>query len=274
MEIDEKQYTMYEATQKQRAIERGMRAQKKKILVAEATGDPNLPQLQSRMQVLSQEYSRFSDQAGLRTQVERTQVAAVGAKWQKLQEKTPAVGIGSPKTDLDYIASEEYKAKFSSISDSPKLNRAIYERCRAAVTHQSGKFTEDLSIVDLQGNLIGTTSSKVAYETQYSQSLKSAVMSAEPYSLVSIHDHGTNVPPSGADFGSAGSKKYAFGIVACHDGSVYYYSTQKAKPFTAKLYDQTVDKFRKNPYNYDEIKAYTETLKQFEEFYGIEWRKL
>ena len=74
VEIDEKQYTMYEATQKQRAIERAMRAQKKKILVAEATGDPNLPQLQSRMQVLSQEYSRFSDRTGLRTQVERTAV--------------------------------------------------------------------------------------------------------------------------------------------------------------------------------------------------------
>ena len=165
------------------------------VSVSEATGDPKLPQLQSRYQVLSQEYSRFSKAAGLRTQVERTQVVVVGTKWQKLQEKTPAVGIGSPKTDLDYIASEEYKAKFSSISDSPKLNRAIYERCRAAVTHQSGKFTEDLSIVDLQGNLIGATSSKVAYETQYSQSLKSTVMSAEPYSLVSIHDHGTNAPP-------------------------------------------------------------------------------
>ena len=75
MEIDGKHYTMYEATQKQRAIERAMRAQKKKILVSEATGDPNLPQRQSRMQVLSQEYSRFSKAAGLRTQVERTQVA-------------------------------------------------------------------------------------------------------------------------------------------------------------------------------------------------------
>ena len=41
----------------------------------EATGDPNLPRLQSRMQVLSQEYSRFSKAAGQRTQVERTHVA-------------------------------------------------------------------------------------------------------------------------------------------------------------------------------------------------------
>ena len=53
---------MYQATQKQRAIER---ARKKKILVSEATGDPKLPQMQSRMQVLSQEYSRFSKAAGL-----------------------------------------------------------------------------------------------------------------------------------------------------------------------------------------------------------------
>ena len=88
VEIDEEHLTMYEATQKQRAIERAMRAQKKKILVAEATGDPNLPQLQSRMQVLSQEYSRFSDQAGLRTQVERTHVE--GFEYKQSREATKA----------------------------------------------------------------------------------------------------------------------------------------------------------------------------------------
>ncbi len=74
VDIDDRHYTGYEATQKQRTIERAMRAKKKEIIVAEATGDPNLPQLQSRMQVLSQEYSRFSNQAGLRTQIERTHV--------------------------------------------------------------------------------------------------------------------------------------------------------------------------------------------------------
>lgn len=88
VEIDEKQYTMYEATQKQRAIEQAMRAQKKKILVAEATGDPNLPQLRSRYQVLSQEYSRFSDRAGLRPQVERMQVEGFGYKQARQAAKT------------------------------------------------------------------------------------------------------------------------------------------------------------------------------------------
>ncbi len=268
-------YTGYEATQKQRQIERNMRTQKNRILVSEQLEDKTKKQTaQIRLQILRGHYKAFSKAAGLPLQEERAWVAGFGRKRQKLHEQTYAGGIGSPRTDLNYIESEEYKAKFSSISDNPKLNRAIYERCKAAVTHQSGKFTEDLSIIDLQGNLIGTTSSKVAYETQYSQRLKRAVLSAEPYSLVSIHDHGTNVPPSGADFGSAGSKKYAFGIVACHDGRVYYYSTKKARPFTARFYDETVDKFRKSPYNYDEMKAYIETLKQFEIFYGIEWREL
>lgn len=175
---------------------------------------------------------------------------------------------------MNYIESEEYKAKFSSISDNPKLNRAIYERCKAAVTHQSGKYTEDLSVVDLQGNLIGATSSKVAYETQYSQKLRNAVLSAEPYSLVSIHDHGTNVPPSGADFVSAGSKKYAFGIVACHDGRVYWYSSAKAKPFLPSLIDDKVDKYRSPPYSKTIQESFEQALNDAVDAYGVEWREL
>ena len=81
VEVGEDRYTMYEATQKQRAIERAMRAQKKKIIVAEATKDPQLGQLKSRMKVLSQEYKRFSDQAGLRTQIERTHVNVGGREY-------------------------------------------------------------------------------------------------------------------------------------------------------------------------------------------------
>lgn len=117
MEIDETQYTMYEATQKQRAIERAMRAQKKKILVAEATGDPELPQLQSRMQVLSQEYSRFSDQAGLRTQVERTHV-----------ERTHVEGFGYKQSrEVEYGA-----LKYKKFLAEQNRNAIIKEKIRAA----------------------------------------------------------------------------------------------------------------------------------------------
>ena len=79
--VDGVHYTGYEATQMQRKIERAMRREKRRILTAEAADDTkSLSVAQTRLQRLRQEYVRFSDAAGLRTQDERAQVAGFGHK--------------------------------------------------------------------------------------------------------------------------------------------------------------------------------------------------
>lgn len=72
-------YTGYEATQMQRRIETSMREQKRKILIDEATGDKRKLQAdQIRLVRLRDEYKRFSEAAGLRTEPERAMVAGFG----------------------------------------------------------------------------------------------------------------------------------------------------------------------------------------------------
>lgn len=72
-----KHYTTYEATQKQRQIERSMRLQKRRILLANGTGDMEQARTAKiRLTILKQEYKRFSEAAGLRTDIERTLIAA------------------------------------------------------------------------------------------------------------------------------------------------------------------------------------------------------
>ena len=76
-----KHYTGYEATQRQRRLEASIRRQKRRILVDEAAGDAEKLQAdQIKLQILRQEYSRFSKAAGLRTQLERAEVAKFGWK--------------------------------------------------------------------------------------------------------------------------------------------------------------------------------------------------
>lgn len=76
-----KHYTMYEATQKQRQVERVIRRQKNRILSDEGSGDTDKLQTdQIRLQRLNQEYARFSKAVGLPTQRERAQVAGFGPK--------------------------------------------------------------------------------------------------------------------------------------------------------------------------------------------------
>ncbi len=88
VDYEGKHYTMYEATQRQRLIERNIRKQKRKILVDEKTGDKEKLQTdQIRYQVLNQEYKRFSKAAGLQLQHERMEMSGFGPKQARAAEK-------------------------------------------------------------------------------------------------------------------------------------------------------------------------------------------
>ena len=217
---------------------------------------------------------RRIDYAARKDAINAQKRAAYAVRKVNKSERSYSGGVCSNKADLDYMNSAPYRAKFDSVSDNPALNQSIYKYCKAAVTHQSGDYYEDLSILRMDGSLVGQTSSKVRNETQYSRTLNAAVKSAEPYSLVSLHNHGTNVPPSGADFGSAGEKKYAFGIVACHDGTIYKYSTRNARPFAVSVIDKKVDIYMAPPYNMGVINAFQRALQDAQEAYGIEWSEI
>lgn len=78
---DGKHYTLHEATQRQRGLERTLRKQKRKILIGEKTGDKEKLAIdQTRYVIADAEYKRFSKAAGLRLQHERANVPGFGAK--------------------------------------------------------------------------------------------------------------------------------------------------------------------------------------------------
>ena len=78
--FDGKHYTSYEATQMQRRLERAIRAQRRCVLLA---GPENAAPRKSRLVLLQQEYHRFSDGVGLRTEDERLEVSGFGPKQMK-----------------------------------------------------------------------------------------------------------------------------------------------------------------------------------------------
>lgn len=283
--VDGRHYTGYQATQHQRKLERAIRKQKHKIMIDKTVDDQEKLQTdQIKLVRLRDEYVRFSKTAGLPTQHARAEAAGFTWKDGKAAEKvtkkampvekSTGFGVGTPKTNLEKVNSPEYKAKFDKISDDAALNDAIYKRAKAAVTHQSGDYFEDLSIIGSQGELVGFSSSKIRNETLYTESLKKKISSYPKHTLVAVHNHGTNTPPSGADLVSAGHKRYKFGVVACNDGKVYVYDMREANPFTPAMFDKTVDKYRAKPYDKGEVEAYVAALTQFEKDYGVKWREL
>ena len=97
--VDGRHYTGYEATQMQRRLERAIRKQKRRILVA--GNDDTRAVAQTRLQRLRQEYSRFSKAAGLRTEDERLHVA--GTKRNELKRLAT--------TSSDYVSKKKATEK-------------------------------------------------------------------------------------------------------------------------------------------------------------------
>lgn len=76
-----KHYTGYEATQRQRKLERAIRRQKHRILIDEAAGDKERLAIdQTKLVRLNDEYARFTKAAGLRSQRERMNIPGFGTK--------------------------------------------------------------------------------------------------------------------------------------------------------------------------------------------------
>ena len=83
-----KHYTLYEANQRQKNLERAAQNRKRRILIDEQLGDKDkLQNDQIRLQLIKQEYSRFSKAAGLPTQHARMEIAGFDWKKGKAAEK-------------------------------------------------------------------------------------------------------------------------------------------------------------------------------------------
>ena len=133
-------YTLYEATQMQRKLERAARKQKNRILVDEAAGDKEkLLTDQVRLGRLREEYARFSRAAGLPTQNERAQVAGFGRGeaargrsavsdehgWESMRA---AIGENAPKslaefTQIKYTGGERWRQLMENQRLFEKIDR-------------------------------------------------------------------------------------------------------------------------------------------------------
>ena len=178
------------------------------------------------------------------------------------------------KVDVGFVKSTEYRKKFENLDENENTQKAIWHKSRDILVHRNGTNKEDMYLISvIDGKIKGkSVAAKEDNIVEYNKSLRDAVEIEPRGTLISIHNHGTNIPPTGADFASAGYRGYRKGIVVCHNGDVYVYEVGD-KPFSQRLFDETVEKYRKSGYNKG-IEANIKALEQFEMDYGIKWRKL
>ena len=56
--------------------------------------------------------------------------------------------------------------------------------------------------------------------------MRKMIENADDYTIIGIHNHPHSSVPSINDLYCAKNRKYKYGIVACHDGTVYKYSVR------------------------------------------------
>ena len=111
-----KHYTLYEAEQRQHKIERSVKNRKHRILIDEKLGNKDALQTdQIRLQILKQEYSRFSKAAHLPMQHARMEAAGFDWKKGKAAEKVAkSKGILDPNELQTRKQYERYKERLAS----------------------------------------------------------------------------------------------------------------------------------------------------------------
>ena len=189
-------------------------------------------------------------------------------------------GISSKKSrridaavDLKLISSRDYARSFDGVTGNAKADKTLLKCARACLTHRAGTSFEDLYLVStIDGSVKASqTSSGTPLQVDKSRAIARAVLNEPKGSLFAIHNHPTNVPPSGSDLCASGARGYAGGLVALHNGAVYYYR-HGDMAFGARQFDMVVQSNLKK--GMMPVEAYEETLRYFEQRYGIQWRRI
>ncbi len=286
-----KQYTTYEALQAQRKMETRMRKTRQDIrLMQDGGADPNdITLKKAKYQGQMQTYKAFSEAMELPEQMERVYQDGLRGKFTPTKTELARtnitesesgnienIRIGNNKVNLAEIGTEAYSRKFNQITKNSAVNDSIRKYARTMLTHRNGSDGEDLYIISAKTGK--RLFSKVTGKNELGVELSTDEISqirqfAKREGIIGMHNHPTNVLPTGSDLVVAGGRKYEFGIVATHDGRVFWYKVGE-KPFRSEYFDRIVDKYVSQPYNYDIEKAQKETLIEFGKEFGVEWKEL
>ncbi|MGN0070417.1 MAG: phage minor head protein [Atopobiaceae bacterium] len=179
----------------------------------------------------------------------------------------------SAKVDVPYVLSSSYSKKFNGITGNAIADKAIANECRAMLVHRSGTSGEDLSLISrVTGEVVAkSTAGTDENQTVYTKEILDAIAANEPGSLISVHNHPTNLPPTGSDFGAQVAHSYGGGVVALHNGEVYYFE-QGEPPEYGVYFDMKVSELVSSGMR--ESDAMAKVLHTLQEEGKIRWKKL
>lgn len=198
------------------------------------------------------------------------------AKKERLQEMLKnGVTIGTPYIEPEQIRSQAFSSKFSRITDNSAINNRIRSLAQGNLTKNNGSYTEMLDIIDLDtgDSIIHKLGGKDEIGVSLTVGERAAVKDHKGR-IIGMHNHPTNIYPTGSDFVIAASRKYEFGLVFTHDLRVFKYTGPTIKT-TATAIDDVIDRCTRVAYTeIDKRRAFERAMVELERRFGITWQEI
>lgn len=146
-----------------------------------------------------------------------------------------------------YIASGEFRNKFDKIVSNKYISRILFGKAKEMLFHRTGTKYEDMYWIDADtGDVIASVLDSVTEEEIiYNSSVVKKLNRCG--NIIAMHTHPNSMPPSIPDFNSMYEHKYIIGIVVCHDGKVFTYSSKEE--VRESLFDLMIAEYYNNYYN-------------------------
>lgn len=178
-----------------------------------------------------------------------------------------------------YISGGEFRNKFDKIVQNKNISRILYGKAKEMLNHRSGTKYEDMYWIDSDtGEIIASVVDAVTEEEiVYNSSLLKKLHGHA--NIIAMHTHPNSMPPSIPDFNSLYEHCYDLGIVVCHDGKVFTYTSGEG--IRESLFDLMIAEYYDEYYNENvedertfEYEAQLSVLREIEKSYDINFEEV
>ncbi len=179
--------------------------------------------------------------------------AKAGIYTDEQENSKPKYSNKATVVDRKQISSADYRKRYNELPETKMIQRKVASNAKKMLRHRSGTEYEDLAFIDSRTGAVMFRDDYNKTKTVIpSRSMKKMIKQADDYTIIAIHNHPTSSVPSLADLTSAKEKRYKYGIVVGHDGSIYKYAV--SQDFNKAIADGGLDMLERVKYTNDEEK--------------------
>ena len=161
------------------------------------------------------------------------------------------------------IKTSKYRNLYNNLDETTEIQRTACEQARNMLNHRNGTKFEDLTFIDsATGKFLTRDDYDVENEVLPSRRMRLMVTNNDPYTIIALHNHPGSTVPSITDINTAYEKKYKYGLIACHDGSLMRYEV--TGDYNPVIVYSLLDMAQKSMYN-NNTKEISDILSQLRE---------